>query len=81
MIVQEYTEGYGGRLIHTYSDTGHRIVQTETGIVYDTADDITPCPYTYTESDELVRDEEATIDDYKEALKDLGVNVDEESET
>jgi hypothetical protein len=40
-----------------------------------------PCKYTYTETDEPIPVEtiEATEDDYLNALNELGVNTDEES--
>lgn len=69
MIKQEMLEGFDN-IIHTYSDTGHKIRQIETGIVYDAADDVVPCRYTYEETDELVEDyEEATKEDFEMAAK------------
>lgn len=52
MIVQNIWQD--GRLVHTKSDLGFKILQVETGIVYDEADDINPCPYTYEETDEPI---------------------------
>lgn len=46
MIVTEIVEDR----VHTFSDIGMRIRQVETGIVYDDASDIDPCPYTYEET-------------------------------
>lgn len=46
MIVQEHLEG----MIRTYSDAGLRILQEQTGIVYDEAIDVEPCAYSYTEA-------------------------------
>lgn len=43
-----------------YSDA-YRIRQVETGNIYDSADDIKPCPYNYEETDEALPVEE--IDD------------------
>ena len=37
-------------LVHHYSDSGYRIRQIETGVLYDDAIDIQPCPYTYEET-------------------------------
>ena len=54
MIRQKPTEGFENRLIHTYSDDGYRIRQVETGIIYDEADDVIPCRYTYEETGEKV---------------------------
>ena len=51
MLVTEYTED--GRIRH-YSDAGYYIRQIETGILYEDAVDILPCPYTYEETDELI---------------------------
>ena len=46
MIVKE---DYKGHFIRTYSDTGFRIMQTETGIVYDEAIDKTDKDYVETD--------------------------------
>ena len=51
--------------IHTYSDTGHKIKQIETNILYDDAIDIIPCPYTYEETDVFV---EQTVENSAENL-------------
>lgn len=73
------TEYIGNRIRH-YSDNGFRILQNETGIVYDDAVDVLPCKYTYTETNEPipVETEEATEQDYLNALNELGVKTDEE---
>ena len=47
MIIQELINN----LTHTYSNKDVKIKQIETGIVYDEAFDISPCPYTYEETD------------------------------
>jgi hypothetical protein len=76
MIKTEYIDN---RIRH-YSDSGFRILQNETGIVYDDAVDVLPCRYTYTETDEPIETtDEATEQDYLNALNELGVNTDEES--
>ena len=36
---------------HNFSDAGYKIRQIETGVLYDDALDIVPCPYTYEETD------------------------------
>lgn len=56
MVVTEFykTREDGVRLVRTYSDQGKRIIQNETGTVYDEAIDVEGIGYTYTESDELV---------------------------
>ena len=46
MIVKQ---DYKGHFIRTYSDAGFRIIQTETGIVYDEAIDKTDREYTETD--------------------------------
>lgn len=60
MIQTEYymTRPDGVQLFRTYSDQGKRIVQNETGNVYDEAIDVEGIGYTYTESDEMVEVEE-----------------------
>ena len=52
MIREELIES--GQRVHHWSDTGYKIVQVETGIVYDDAVDIVPCRYTYEETGEPV---------------------------
>jgi len=56
MIVQEEykTRSDGVKLIRTYSDEGKRIIQNETGVVYNEAVDVENSGYTYSESDEYV---------------------------
>ena len=46
-----------GRIRH-YSDQGLKILQVETGIVYEDAVDNLPCLYTYEETDEPIPDTE-----------------------
>ena len=50
MIITEQTDG----LIRHYSSLNLKIRQVETGAVYDDAWDITPCPYTYEETEEVI---------------------------
>jgi len=47
MIIEEYV----GERIRHYSDTGMKIRQIETDIIYDDAVDVVPCRYTYEETD------------------------------
>lgn len=47
-----------GDRVHTYSDAGMKIMQDQTGIVYDDAMDVPKMGYTYTETDEPIEDEE-----------------------
>lgn len=49
----------GVKLFRTYSDEGKKLIQNETGTVYDDAVDVEGAPYTYSESDE---DTEFTAD-------------------
>lgn len=61
MAIIRETETYDGRtFLYTYSDAGFCIRQNETGQIYADALDITPCPYTYTETD-IPIDPEQTI--------------------
>lgn len=43
-----------GKLIRHYSDMDMKLIQVETGMVYDEAIDIVPCRYTYEETDEPI---------------------------
>jgi hypothetical protein len=54
------TEMIDDRIRH-YSDRGMKIRQVETGIIYEDAVDIVPCPYTYVETDEPIDDVDAEI--------------------
>jgi hypothetical protein len=47
-----------GTLIRRYSDSGMKLLQVETGDVYDEAIDLVPCQYTYEETDEKIAVEE-----------------------
>ena len=47
-----------GTLIKHYSTEGMKILQIETGIVYDEAIDIIPCRYTYEETNEHIEAEQ-----------------------
>lgn len=42
----------GARMVRTYSDTGYRVKQDQTNIVYDEAIDVENSGYTYTETAE-----------------------------
>lgn len=46
-----------GTLIRHYSDSDLKLRQVETGIVYDEAIDLTPCKFTYEETDDEVEEE------------------------
>ena len=75
MIKKEFykTRKDGINLYRTYSDEGYRIKQIETSNVYDEAIDIEDAPYTYEETDMPIEEENATEEDYLEALAKLGV--------
>lgn len=45
---------HDGALVRHWSDKGMRILQEETGVIYDEAIDVVPCHYTYEETDEPV---------------------------
>ena len=61
MIIEEMV---GDRIRH-YSDKNMKIRQIETGIVYDDAVDIYPCPYTYEETNEPINDGDEEISDHE----------------
>ena len=69
MIIVEMLENRERR----YSDQGVYIKQLETGALYEDAIDVIPCKYTYEETDISIEDEEANIEDYEEALREVGV--------
>lgn len=54
MIKTEVLIINGKNFTRTYSDEGKRLLQNETGNIYDEAIDIEGAPYTYTESDEEI---------------------------
>ena len=43
--------------IKTYSDEGFKILQVETGVIYDEAIDLASSEYTYEETDEPIEEE------------------------
>ena len=53
MIKQELLND--GTLVKNYSDEGFKLLQVETGIVYDEPVDVYPCPYTYEETNEKIK--------------------------
>ena len=55
MIVEEKLNE---RLVRHYSDKGVKLKQVETGLLYDEAIDLSPCGYTYVETDERIAVEE-----------------------
>ena len=56
MIKQEIIIINNKEFLHTYSDTKHCILQVETENKYDEAYDIIPCRYTYTETEEEIKE-------------------------
>lgn len=77
MIVQETykTRSDGVKLIRTYSDAGKKIVQNETGLVYDEAVDVETAGYTYSESEEDIEGEELTEIEEKAAAYDVLMGI------
>lgn len=71
MIQIEYLND--GTLVKHYSDAGFLLLQNETGVKYSEPIDIVPCPYTYTETDELIDNEdnytEITPEEYENILQ------------
>ena len=55
MIVEEKLNE---RLVKHYSDKGMKLLQVETGIMYDGAIDLIPCRFTYRETGEMIDMEE-----------------------
>ncbi len=56
MILTEFLNN--NTLIKHYSDKGVMLLQNETGIKYADPVDVYPCPYTYSEIEELIEVEE-----------------------
>ena len=56
-IVREFFNARtdGVNLYRTYSDTGMMLLQNETGIEYSEAVDIESAPYTYSETNQLIK--------------------------
>lgn len=78
MIQTEYLND--GIFIKHYSDINMMLLQNETGIMYSDPVDLVPCKYTYTETnisieEEVIDENEAMIEDYQDALSELGVKV------
>ncbi len=60
MILSENLSINNVGFVRHYSDSGKKIRQVETGVVYDEAVDVLPCRYTYEETDEPISREEIT---------------------
>lgn len=69
MILTEYLNN--GTLIKHYSDKGYLLLQNETGMKYSDPVDIVPCPYTYTETDELDDDQELTGEEFLRMVEEV----------
>lgn len=82
MVITETIKINDIEYIRNYSDTGHYIERD--GVKYGEAIDPVGTDRVYTETDELIESEstnssdEATEQDYLEALSEMGVNVNEE---
>lgn len=63
MIVREFyrTRKDGVNLFRTYSDEGMYIMQIPTGIKYAEAIDVESAPYTYSETNEKIENEEIKL--------------------
>ena len=59
MIQTEYLND--GTLVRHYSDAGFVLLQNETGAKYSDPIDIVPCPFTYSETDELIDSDNSDI--------------------
>lgn len=59
-VIKEYFDirPDGVRLFRTYSDEGYTLIQNETGIEYSEAIDVEDAPYTYTETNNKIEEEE-----------------------
>ena len=75
MIITEIIDN--GKRIRHYSDKFVRILQNETGVVYDDAVDVLPCKYTYTETDERI---ETAEDEAIEAETELSKEPEENAQ-
>ena len=78
MIVQEQMTIGGRAFTRTSSDENRYVVSDETGEPYTDAYDPTEMGRTYHEGDPIPDEpgDEATVEDYQEALTELGVDLD-----
>ena len=58
MLITEHPYNGNENLIRHSSDAGFTIIQNETGNEYGEAIDRFPCPYTYTETDHKIEEDE-----------------------
>lgn len=66
MIVKQKING---TLVRHYSDSGMMILQVETGVLYSDAVDVSPCRYSYEETDTPVEQTTEDLQDAAEAAK------------
>lgn len=73
MIITQHPYEGKDNLVLTQSDSGYRIKQVETGIVYDEAIDVYPCRYTYEETDELMGGggDEITAEEFYQIMEEI----------
>lgn len=66
---------------HTWSDAGMRILQTDTGMMYDDAVDQVGVTHIYAETDEPIPSQDGDADekDYRAALNELGVSTNDKA--
>lgn len=67
------TRADGVVLVISYSDQGFYLIQDGTDAIYDIAIDPEDSGRTYTETNDPIENQDATIEDYEAALHDLGV--------
>lgn len=69
MIVREFyrTRKDGINLYRTYSDNGFYILQNETNIEYEEAIDVENAPYTYSETDKPIPNDEQSAEEPERA--------------
>lgn len=63
IITETLTRDDGATLLRRYSDAGYMIRQNETGALYSEAVDVENAPYTYTETDQPVPDDEISAEE------------------
>ena len=61
--------------IHTYSSEGYKILQVDTGVIYEDAVDVIAHEYTETDEPIDVSSEEATTENHMNALGKIGVMI------
>ena len=80
MIRQEQLTIGGRAFVRTYSNAGRYVVSDETGVEYTEAYDPAERGRTYHEGEVIPvepGEDEATIEDYQDALNELGVKLDD----